>query len=95
MLDWYGLCERKEWDKAIEMQWKMALWAVKVDYVLAAAGYPHDPVGDKAMAEAAGFLKGGRYTRKPYLPLPDEQMEFMINKTLDVWPELLAYRAKE
>lgn len=94
MVHWFELCERKEWDKAIELQWKMARFSVNVDSVLAAADYANDPVSDKAMAEAAGFLKGSRQTRRPYLPVPDEQMKLVVDATLKTWPELLDHRHK-
>lgn len=89
MIDWYNICLRREWEEALKIQQRINRLFVKVEGPILEAGHL-DPVIDKATAEASGFLKGNRKTRKPYLPLPEEKMSKLIKGLKAEYPELLA-----
>jgi dihydrodipicolinate synthase/N-acetylneuraminate lyase len=90
MLDWYGMCERGEWDEAIKIQWRISRWLVKDVYPLITAGHL-DPTLDKAFQEMAGWLKGSRWTRPPHDPLSDEEMARLIEGSRQHYPEAFEY----
>jgi len=90
MLDWYAMCERGEWEEAIRIQWQVSRWLVKDVYPLVEAGHL-DPTLDKAFQEAAGWLKGSRYTRPPYIPLTDEEMSRLVAGIRERYPQMLGY----
>ena len=46
---------------------------------------------DKAFQEAAGWLKGSRYTRPPYIPLSDEEMALLLAGIQERYPQMLGY----
>ena len=91
ILDWYGMCERGEWERAAQIQSKVSRWLVKDVYPLVEAGHL-DPTLDKAFQEMAGWLKGSRWTRPPYIPLDDQEMARLIQGTKAHYPEMLQYR---
>ena len=90
ILDWYGMCERKEWEAASQIQWKVNRWLVKDVYPLIEAGHL-DPTLDKAFQEMAGWLKGSRWTRPPYIPLSDEEMAKLVEGSRTRYPEMFEY----
>jgi dihydrodipicolinate synthase/N-acetylneuraminate lyase len=90
ILDWYAKCARCEWEPAIEIQWQVSRWLVKDVYPLVNAGHL-DPTLDKAFQEAAGWLKGSRYTRPPYIPLSDEEMARLLAGFRERYPQMLEY----
>jgi dihydrodipicolinate synthase/N-acetylneuraminate lyase len=90
MLEWYAMCERADWQQATELQWRISRWLVQAVHPLLEAGHL-DPTLDKAFQEAAGWLRGSRYTRPPYIPLNDQEMSSLMASTREHLPELLAY----
>lgn len=90
ILAWYGLCQRAEWEAAGRIQRQVSRWLVTDVYPLLAAGHL-DPTLDKAFQEAAGWLKGSRRTRAPYLPLNDAEMAALTAGLRERYPEMLAY----
>lgn len=92
ILDWYAMCERREWEEAIEIQWRISRWLVKDVYPLVAAGHL-DPTLDKAFQEMAGWLKGSRNTRPPYIPLTDEEMAALEEGSRRHYPEMFKYES--
>ena len=92
ILDWFALCERGEWEEAARIQWRVNRWLVKAVYPLIEAGHL-DPTLDKAFQEMVGWLKGSRWTRRPYLPLSDAEMAHLIEDTKAYYPEMFDYDA--
>ena len=90
ILDWYAKCELGEWEQAIEIQWQVSRWLVKDVIPLVKAGHL-DPTLDKAFQEAAGWLKGSRHTRAPYIPLSDEEMAELVAGIQKHYPQMLEY----
>jgi dihydrodipicolinate synthase/N-acetylneuraminate lyase len=91
ILDWYAMCERREWEPAIEIQWRISRWLVKDVHPLIAAGHL-DPTLDKAFQEMVGWLKGSRVTRAPYIPLTDEEMAVLTEGSRQHYPEMFEYQ---
>jgi 4-hydroxy-tetrahydrodipicolinate synthase len=89
IIDWYRMCERREWEPAIEIQWKVSRWLVKDVGPLFRAGHI-DPTLDKAFQEMVGWLGGSRITRPPYIPLSDEEMAQLEAGTRERYPEMFA-----
>ena len=89
-LDWYAMCERGEWEEAAKIQWQVSRWLVVDVFPLLEAGHP-DPTLDKAFQEAAGWLKGSRSTRPPYIPLNDEEMSRLVAGMRERLPQVFAY----
>lgn len=92
-LDWYAMCERGEWEAAAKIQWQVSRWLVLDVFPLLDAGHL-DPTLDKAFQEAAGWLKGSRSTRPPYIPLADEEMSRLIAGFRKNLPQVLEYGGK-
>lgn len=90
ILDWYAMCERGEWAEASKIQWQISRWLVKDVYPLIKAGHL-DPTLDKAFQEAAGWLKGSRYTRPPHIPLNDDEMAALVAGIRERYPQMLEY----
>lgn len=88
VLGWYDLCKRGEWDKALEIQKKVYRLTAEVEPIVQAGGWT-DMSGDKAWGELSGFLKGSRSVRPPYTTLPDEVMEAMRTRIMEVMPEMI------
>jgi len=85
----YDHCVKREWDEAIAIEKRI--------YAFTAAAQVYDrhaanAVGDKALTEASGFLETKRYTRKPYLPIDEEEF-IQLTDVLRRFPEFV-YRKK-
>jgi len=93
ILDWFDMCERREWEEATRIQWRINRWLVKAVYPLIEAGHL-DPTLDKAFQEMVGWLEGSRWTRPPYIALTDEEMETLIAGTRKYYPEMFEYVGK-
>lgn len=88
-LDFYDLCEKKEWVKANEMQKKVNKWFTMVVRPIVAKGHL-DPVMDKAIAYIGGFNPPENIlTRKPYKPLTQDELKEFKEMTEKVFPEFI------
>jgi N-acetylneuraminate lyase len=83
ILKLYNHCVKRELDEAIAIEKRIfkVIAATQV-YERHAA----NAVGDKAITEASGFLETKRYTRKPYLPLDEEEFT-QLKEVLKGFPE--------
>lgn len=89
ILDFYRLCENREWEKAIDIQKKIQEWFVKVAVPMDAIRGYKDSAGDRAIRNAGGFLIGYLKCRKPYVHYTEAEVEKYIEETRKVLPEFI------
>jgi dihydrodipicolinate synthase/N-acetylneuraminate lyase len=80
------LCQRREWDAAMEMQRKFNLWEATCVEPHVRQGYLHGIIG-KARAAATSFLEDDGYTRPPYYPMPSELIQQLADDFKRWWSE--------
>jgi dihydrodipicolinate synthase/N-acetylneuraminate lyase len=84
----YELCKAGKWEEAFALQDLFAKFVVHAQQKLADRGLT-DPAWDKGKAVAGRILKCPRYTRPPFRPMTAEDAEFLRERTLEVFPELV------
>jgi dihydrodipicolinate synthase/N-acetylneuraminate lyase len=86
----YDLAQAGDWAAAVPLDRALSAFVVEILEPLAAGGYVDGAI-DKAMAEAAGYLAGGRTMRPPYRALSDAHADLlrrMLDKYRGVFAEL-------
>ncbi len=89
--DYYEKCINND-PQAIEISKRLIKWHKEGPGQLSKKGY-RDPTIDKAYIVMAGWLPGNRYTRKPYMPITDEEFEQLKRTTEKFMPEFLSYKS--
>jgi len=80
----YDHCLKHEWDEAVAIQKRIWMFYRACSFI--EEGHEAYAVGDKAWAEAAGFLETKRSTRRPYLPLDEEEFA-KLKEVLKQFPD--------
>lgn len=87
----YNLAETRRWDEAMEMQLFLARFFRDLEEVMTELGLGGiDPVADKGLGAASGFLVGHQRTRPPYIGWSDEGVQKVRAWLTEWYPELLA-----
>ncbi len=90
MLKTFHLAENGEWDKALAMQQMLVQCKREVKVLLNERGeHSIDPVTDKGLGVAAGFLIGHQRTRAPYMGWSDATLEKVRTWMRNHYPELV------
>jgi dihydrodipicolinate synthase/N-acetylneuraminate lyase len=86
----FGLAETRQWDEALQMQARVNEFSREFKKLLKDLGLGSiDPVGDKGLAVASGFLVGHQRTRPPYIGWDDAGLAKVRTWLTDHYPELL------
>ena len=88
---YYQLCVDGRYAEAVAIMMRLNRWHAEAVNPLIRKGYL-DPALDKPFIQMGGWLPGTRRLRKPYTPIPDEDMAFLRKKTEEIMPEFLAYK---
>lgn len=87
ILDWYDDCVNKRWDEAIHRQRRVHAFSRAKAAAMAGQGNLHG-ILNKGMAAASPFLVGSPRTRRPYLPIADEDIERFRRVVEEQFPDL-------
>jgi len=86
----YSLAASGKWDEAIQMQKFLAKFFVQLGSLIGQVGEGDaDPVIDKAMAVASGFLKAHQRCRPPYIGWSDKSIAALRDFMQKNYPELV------
>jgi len=89
MLNMFSLAEQKEWQKALEMQERVVSFTNDLAPLMEQFGLGGiDPVVDKGLAVASGFLVGHQRTRAPYIGWSDEGVQAVRTWLQEEYPDL-------
>ena len=86
--DYYDMCVARRYDEAVAVSKRLVRWVNDAVMPLIDKGY-RDPTLDKAFVEMAGWLPGNRRTRRPHLPITDEELTELRRTTEALMPEFL------
>ncbi len=90
MLKMYEKAEAGKWDEAITMQRRVAKFFTDLGMFLKERGEGGiDPVVDKGMGVAAGFVRGHQRCRPPYIGWSDETVKACADFMKAKYPELV------
>jgi len=90
MQNYYAAAAAGKWNEAIEIQKFLAKFYVQLGGIIGQAGEGDaDPVIDKAMAVASGFLKANQRCRAPYIGWSDKSVSMLSQWLRDNYPELV------
>lgn len=87
MVEWWNLMAAGDWDGAQERQRRMHAF-ITASHVLHEGGNLHGILG-KAVTACSPFLIPSRRTRRPYLPVPDAQVERFRRIVADRFADML------
>ncbi len=90
--EYYQNCLDGQYAEAAAFIKRLVLWRSEAVEPLVAMGH-QSPVLDKAYLEMAGWLPGNRQTRKPHIPLSDEEFSRFCKATERIIPEFLSYKS--
>lgn len=94
LLSYYRLADEEQWDEAMKIQARLADFFRQLNGLIRELKEGDaDPVVDKAMAVASGFLQAHQRCRKPYLGWSDQSIAILRRFIEEVCPEL-AYHAQ-
>jgi hypothetical protein len=87
----FSLAEERRWDEAMAMQAHLVRFFGDLDGLIEEWGMGSiDPVVDKGMGVASGFVAGHQRTRPPYIGWSDEQVLQFRQWLQEHYPELMA-----
>ena len=90
MLDFYAACQAGHWQQAVAMQQHVARFFSDWETLVEGLGEGlADPVGDKGLAIAAGFLEGSPRCRAPYIGWSDPAVSRVRDWLAEHYPELV------
>ena len=90
MQKYYAAATSGKWDQAIRMQQQVARFLTEVDLLIGKAGEGEsDPVVDKAMAVASGFLQAHQRCRPPYIGWSDKSIAVLRELMIKSFPEFV------
>lgn len=79
-------CLQKQWEQAMLMQGKFNRWEYECINPLVQQGYLHGIIG-KARCAVTGFLEDTGYTRAPYYPVSEEEVQQLTMAFSQWWSE--------
>lgn len=90
MQDFYAVAASGDWEKAMQMQKFLAKFFTQLGGIINKLGEGDiDPVVDKAMAVASGFLKAHQRCRRPYIGWSDKSIAELSKWMKTNYPELV------
>ena len=90
MLEYYGAAEARRWDDAVKLQRHIATFFSDLNRVVTALGEGWiDPVVDKGLGLAAGFLHGHPRCRAPHLGWAETTIASVAKFLQERYPELV------
>jgi len=91
MLKMFALAEQRQWDEALGMQHRLVRFSKGIMELLSGSDEVWiDPVVDKALAVASGYLVGHQRTRPPYIGWSDETVKKVRGWLVENYPEFVA-----
>ena len=96
MKEMYAVANNGQWEKAIQMQIQVAqFYARAVPFILERGEGVIDPVFDKGLAVAAGYINGHQRCRPPYIGWSDETVIAMRTWLKENYPMLVYIKQNE